>query len=172
MKTIEKKCKFCKKIFTALLKKHKIGKAKYCNLECYKKSPKKKKKKKLNSECYYCKKKIYRKPSKLKKTKNGLFFCSQDHKCLAQRISSGLKDAQPSHYKDGSSNYRSIAFSEHDKVCNNCGYNKHIEILQVHHKDRNKKNNLLNNLEILCPNCHSEDHYVQGDFHLKRSQKN
>ena len=27
--------------------------------------------------------------------------------------------------------------------------------LELHHKDGNKKNNNLSNLEILCPNCHA-----------------
>jgi hypothetical protein len=43
--------------------------------------------------------------------------------------------------------------------CNRCGYSKSPKILGVHHKDRNRKNNDLPNLEILCPNCHSEEHH-------------
>ena len=27
--------------------------------------------------------------------------------------------------------------------------------LEVHHKDGNKNNNILDNLELLCPNCHA-----------------
>ena len=42
--------------------------------------------------------------------------------------------------------------------CQRCGYSESIEILGVHHIDRNRKNNKLNNLEILCPNCHSLEH--------------
>jgi 5-methylcytosine-specific restriction endonuclease McrA len=42
--------------------------------------------------------------------------------------------------------------------CNRCGYDAEIKILGVHHKDRNRKNNALNNLEVLCPNCHSLEH--------------
>lgn len=30
--------------------------------------------------------------------------------------------------------------------------------LELHHKDRNKFNNSFENLEILCPNCHSLEH--------------
>ncbi|OHA46444.1 MAG: hypothetical protein A2541_00550 [Candidatus Taylorbacteria bacterium RIFOXYD2_FULL_36_9] len=44
--------------------------------------------------------------------------------------------------------------------CEQCGYGK-SEVLQVHHKDRNSRNNDLNNLEIICPNCHFEDHYLE-----------
>ncbi len=42
--------------------------------------------------------------------------------------------------------------------CNRCGYNKIKNILGVHHKDRDRHNNNMNNLEVLCPNCHSEEH--------------
>jgi len=31
--------------------------------------------------------------------------------------------------------------------------------LQIHHIDENKKNNLINNLMYLCPNCHSQKHF-------------
>ncbi len=46
--------------------------------------------------------------------------------------------------------------------CERCGYSK-TEILNVHHKDRNRKNNNLSNLELICPNCHSEEHYLKNN---------
>jgi hypothetical protein len=42
--------------------------------------------------------------------------------------------------------------------CNRCSYNKEPRILGVHHKDRNRDNNNISNLEVLCPNCHSLEH--------------
>ena len=42
--------------------------------------------------------------------------------------------------------------------CNRCGYNIEPRILGVHHKDRNRNNNDMSNLEVLCPNCHSLEH--------------
>jgi predicted nucleic acid-binding Zn ribbon protein len=48
-------------------------------------------------------------------------------------------------------------------VCERCGYKK-LEILQVHHKDRNRKNNDVSNLELVCPNCHYEEHYLQKSW--------
>ena len=47
-----------------------------------------------------------------------------------------------------------------DYKCEQCGWNK-INIttgkipLQVHHKDGNSYNSTSDNLEVLCPNCHS-----------------
>ena len=47
--------------------------------------------------------------------------------------------------------------------CERCKYNK-IEILQVHHTDRNREHNELSNLELVCPNCHAEEHYLENSW--------
>lgn len=44
--------------------------------------------------------------------------------------------------------------------CSECGWNKinptsNKTPLEIHHKDGNYKNNQINNLQVLCPNCHS-----------------
>lgn len=49
------------------------------------------------------------------------------------------------------------------KMCERCGYEKY-EILQVHHKDKNHANNNLGNLELICPNCHYEEHYLEKSW--------
>jgi len=44
-----------------------------------------------------------------------------------------------------------------DKRCENCGLDKWMEKdipVEIHHKDGDKLNNNINNLEVLCPNCH------------------
>ena len=45
-------------------------------------------------------------------------------------------------------------------VCERCG-NNNFSILQVHHKVErsNGGTNEFSNLELLCPNCHTEHHY-------------
>lgn len=40
--------------------------------------------------------------------------------------------------------------------------------LHIHHKDGNKCNNNISNLEYLCPNCHSIEHYDE-DGRLKNN---
>ena len=45
--------------------------------------------------------------------------------------------------------------------CEQCGYNKYPEILERHHKDRDRNNNTQENLQALCPNCHDELHYLE-----------
>jgi hypothetical protein len=51
-----------------------------------------------------------------------------------------------------------IGISSHS--CSICGWNEINTLtnkvpLEIHHKDGNYKNNQINNLQVLCPNCHS-----------------
>lgn len=39
------------------------------------------------------------------------------------------------------------------------------ENLQVHHKDRNPKNNSLSNLQTLCASCHNKEHWKDRKDH-------
>jgi len=50
--------------------------------------------------------------------------------------------------------------SERGKQCERCYCAIH-QILQVHHRDRNRDNNELTNLELICPNCHAREHYMK-----------
>ncbi|KQL21872.1 hypothetical protein AN957_09995 [Cytobacillus solani] len=59
--------------------------------------------------------------------------------------------------------YRKKALRYYGDSCNRCGIN---ENLQVHHKDRNRSNNELDNLEVLCYDCHSEEH--KNEFKRER----
>ena len=52
-----------------------------------------------------------------------------------------------------------------DKVCENCGLSKWMgkEIpLELNHKNGNNLDNTLENLEILCPNCHAQKPNYRG----------
>jgi hypothetical protein len=65
--------------------------------------------------------------------------------------------------ENAASKYRATALSVKEQKCERCGYNKCSEILVVHHKDRNRKNGTKENLELLCPNCHEEEHLLNCD---------
>lgn len=71
--------------------------------------------------------------------------------------------------ENAASKYRETALSLKEKKCERCGYDKHPEILEVHHKDRNRDDGNPNNLELLCPNCHTEEHYLGSDGRFRRN---
>jgi hypothetical protein len=56
------------------------------------------------------------------------------------------------------------------KKCERCEYDKY-EILQIHHKDRNRNNNDLSNLQLICPNCHYEEHLLEKSWLNNFSKK-
>jgi hypothetical protein len=57
-------------------------------------------------------------------------------------------------YRNGLSTSKRIIL-EVKKLCEYCGTNKNLEI---HHKDKNRDNNQLSNLILLCRSCHSKQH--------------
>ena len=50
-------------------------------------------------------------------------------------------------------NYRKLAFDAYPPICAHCGFGV-PEVLEVAHIDGNRQNNEIDNLVILCPNCH------------------
>jgi len=50
-------------------------------------------------------------------------------------------------------NYRKLAFEYYDPLCAHCGFGI-TAVLEVAHIDCNRANCDINNLVILCPNCH------------------
>lgn len=166
MKTVSKTCLHCKQPFEAPLREVKRGNGKFCSRSCSAKYTGQQTASKLapNTECAFCGKKFRKRPSRLA-NKSGLHFCCREHKDQAQRLENGLLALQPDHYGNGSyhSTYREIAFRNGLKVCAGCGFDKHPEVLQVHHKDRDRTNNDPSNLEILCPTCHEIEHFQAGD---------
>lgn len=113
--------------------------------------------------CPICGVKFDRNKSQVKRSRSGIQFCGRKCKDIGQRIESGIVAIQPPHYKSSSqfgASYRVFAFRHYPHVCNRCGYDKYEDVLEVHHKDRNRSNNSVDNLEILCPTCHCEEHFL------------
>lgn len=157
-----KQCLHCRCYFQAEEREIKRGNGKFCcrsHSSSYNTS--RRKSTKRDAYCAYCGKTFKKNISKLK-SKSKLYFCCREHKDLAQRIG-GIKEIQPLHYGKGSVKYRTLAFRKFEHKCNRCEYNKITHILCVHHKDRDRTNNDLDNLEILCPNCHMEEHFSHSD---------
>lgn len=146
-----KQCLFCGKDHYSPKHAHR----KCCSREC---SDKLRAAKKIDLVCDNCSIAFIRTKSYLKKSKSGLRFCSRKCKDEAQRMGNHNSILRPSYYKDGRYSYREIARRAYPKVCNRCGYNEYPGILRVHHRNRDRKNNKPDNLEILCPNCHEAEH--------------
>ncbi len=169
MSFITKTCLHCNTNFEASLKEHNRGNAKFCSLVCsstYYQAHKPKPT--LNLTCAYCEKAFHRSTSKQKNSKTGFQFCSRECKDNAQRIENfdTFSAMMPDHFGTstvGRSNYRDIAFRHKSMLCEECGYNKIPEVLQVHHIDRNRLNCDISNLQILCPTCHQEEHFLNND---------
>lgn len=64
-------------------------------------------------------------------------------------------------YTTGKTSYKRNTFNYKDKKCERCGSNTHI---LVHHKDENRENNSLENLEVLCKKCHQHHHCKRDKF--------
>lgn len=158
LRTVYKKnCLFCSTEFWT--RKDWFEKQKFCSPYCVRKQ--KSKENSFITECAECGSEIVRRNSRKKATKHGLYFCNRLCKEKAQSIG-GLKELHPSHYGTGNGirGYRKLAFSSFPNKCKECGYKKFLEVLIVHHKDRNRENNVIENLEILCPTCHMEKHFL------------
>lgn len=161
MKAVDIICLNCNENSKAPLREVNRGNGKFCGHSCASSYNGYKRFAKINKPnviCAYCDIKFYKNASKRKLSKSGLYFCCRGHKDLSQRIG-GIKEIQPPHYGTTLQDYRSIAFAVYKKLCMRCGYMKHSAAIIVHHKDRDRSNNNISNLEVLCCNCHAIEHY-------------
>lgn len=140
------KCECCGKDFLKERKNIKRSKHHYCSIDCANK-----KKQELHSiivKCSYCGKEFKKSLSKLKNSKSGLYFCSKECKNNAQRCESNILNKNYSR-----KNYRITAFLYKEHKCECCG-NSDKRVLEIHHKNFNHKDNRIENLMIVCANCH------------------
>ncbi len=154
---------------------------------------------KPNSNCFICKKSIYRRPNQIERN-NGKVFCNTICYGISQRkevpclvcgklILAGFnkKTCSRSCANVQRAGIKYTGIRPKDKVksqqalklrlieargqkCERCDYAKY-EILQVHHKDRNRQNNNLENLALICPNCHYEEHFLEKSWLTKKIEK-
>jgi hypothetical protein len=117
----------------------------YCSIQCRGLSQIKS----IIKKCDKCGKKISKTPSQFYKSKSGKHYCSQS--CAISENNRGTRRC----YKNGKHIYRKEALKYYGSKCRICGYDVE-DILEVHHKDGNRENNEINNLDVLCPTHHNE----------------
>lgn len=135
-------CKTCGVSFSVIfLNKNK----EYCSISCAQRSP-----------CQLCGKIITG-----RKTFQGgeKKFCSRKCSNFVNRTINSKKS------------YVSKGFSETIKkfgkiICERCNIDN-INCLCVHHKDGDRGNNAIDNLETLCANCHHIEHWGEGSKRIK-----
>lgn len=93
-------------------------------------------------------------------TKDDNYFKERAKKGIPARSATSIRRLLETDFsKLGHGGRRRRVLIEQDYKCNKCGLldwlNEPIT-LELEHKDGNKKNNKRDNLECLCPNCHSQ----------------
>jgi len=149
-------------------------------------------KRKPNVSCVVCKKPLYRRPVEIKRNEGKVYCsmacygisCRNEKPCpicgkmilagankktcgrsCANKMRTGITYHR-SRPNDKVVSQRAIkvrVMEERGTACERCGYAIR-EVLHVHHKDRNRQNNVMDNLELICPNCHYEEHYKEKSW--------
>ena len=161
------KCKNCNKDFYSKPFLVRNGGGKYCSLKCKYKGTRKGK----EVSCHTCGQAVYKPLGRLKRSKSKYYFCTKS----CQTIWRNTEFIGPKHanWRHGGSAYRSVLDrNKISKSCTLCG-SEDARILAVHHVDRNKLNNRINNLAWLCHNCHHLVHHdsVEGQRFLVKFNK-
>ena len=81
-------------------------------------------------------------------------YCSND--CQGAHVSVEARIKPDSTYKSGS--MRKIFFRRYGTTCEECGVSKPEKHLELHHHDGNDRNNLRENVTIICLDCHADTH--------------
>ena len=162
------KCKICSEKFYSKPNWIEKGWGKYCSLKC---SQEGRKKGKL-VKCHICGKNAYKNPKALKNSKSKKYFCGKSCQTV-WRNSIVFVGKNHSNWKGGEFTYKNIITkSDTPKLCVLCK-EKDKRILAVHHIDKNRKNNTINNLIWLCHNCHFLIHqYKKEEKRLNTRLKN
>ena len=145
-----------------------------------------------NTICLTCNKSIYKRPSEVKKNNSHVFcsiicygkFIRKENPCLVcGRLIMARFNKKTCSRACSNKHREGIKYKmgrPHDKIvhqqglkfrlleqrgnkCERCNYSK-TEILVVHHKDRDRTHNDLDNLELICPNCHYLEHYLEKSW--------
>ncbi|OGJ04425.1 hypothetical protein A3F97_02960 [Candidatus Nomurabacteria bacterium RIFCSPLOWO2_12_FULL_41_10] len=149
-----RKCKVCKKEFKTKPYWVKIGGGKYCSKWCHYQGLKTGK----TIVCFICKKEAYKSIKNLGRSKSKKYFCSKSCQAIWRNSIVYIGENHPN-WRGGESTYKNILLrTKILPICSKCR-TKDKRVLAVHHLDRNRKNNKVENLIWLCHNCHHLIHH-------------
>ena len=146
---LKKRCAICGKDILVKESNARRGWGKYCSKQCQFKGQ-------IRGEwvkCDYCGKKIWRTPKDFKRSKSGKFFCSVGCHCAWENENSRSGENAPNWIAGQTVSRRLLKRCGKPEKCARCG-NKDTRVLAVHHRDGNRRNNCVENLQWLCRNCH------------------
>ena len=150
-------CSFCGKTFKKKDSQIELCLKHYCSLTCAEQGRKKGK----FVKCSTCSKEVYKTLGNLIRSKTNKYFCCRT---CSNRWTCKEKMGEGSpNWVSGESSYKKILSRVTTKPeCLKCGKTD-VRILCVHHLDKNRKNNKLQNLAWLCRNCH----FLVHNYNLK-----
>lgn len=175
-------CLFCEKPFRVW---HNTQKQKFCSLSCWMKYARTHKivgdqpRKRIEVICDGCGQKFGRPPCWWKKNK--VRFCCNACKgrwqarqlvqveCVVcskkfvTNVCNRTRVKYCSHFCQRKANPKKRNSRKARRVadlteCQKCGYKEHPEILQAHHKNKDRTDDTPENIIVLCPNCHALEH--------------
>ena len=156
-----KYCKYCNKELP------KNSRNLFCNSSCAASYNNKFRHK--NNKCLNCGKDI----SSKNKFCNNTCQNEYNYKTFIERWLNGEESGISGKY-GVSAHIRHYLFEKYNNSCQLCGWNQINQYtnkipLQIHHLDGNCLNNSLDNLQLLCPNCHSlTNTYGNSNKHSQR----
>ena len=76
-------------------------------------------------------------------------------------------------WKGGKSAYKNMALKHYGRRCMNCGkIDEREKYIHVHHRDHDRSNNHIENLEVLCAKCHKTKHPRKAtDYQKQRASE-
>jgi hypothetical protein len=84
--------------------------------------------------------------------------CAERHKATYERRGYSQSGENNNNWTGGIGTYRN---KKKARICERCGSRKYM---LIHHKDENRYNNDIENLEVLCKRCHQIEHNCGDNF--------
>lgn len=151
-------CKQCDVVFYAKPNRVNRGWGLYCSNKCKHTSLRTGSEK----QCANCKNTIYKNLTDQNRSRSKQFFCGKSCQAKWRNHNIAIGSEHPN-WKTGISSYRDLMKRQDTELmCTKC-LTKDSRILAVHHKDKNRQNNNLDNLIWLCHNCHFLVHHYENE---------